>query len=467
MLNPKPKPDILTQYESDDQTYDPAPYDLPTVIAKMAHYDSAIVSASGDFVIEHHRKSGIAKTQYALTFEGKRIRVEQKRDFPALDKDLPLIKRLLPLVKIYDGEQQWEIYKYKKLLFSVEVTPDEESTVIKTLRQAFRQQGIEFAGDVRIVASEQPDSYTLIENQTGKSYFIFWEADTTLKVYDLHHLEYGVWYQRNILSDLDPRYWLTYRSEDESAYLTEPLWQLLEKHESKLLGSESLNGEETSVIRLNLPKQSLKLWISHDKGFRLVQLERAFIAKNPAESEHFNIGNIYVETRKIDHHEYLPDVWFPKKIERYYAPIEVADLPRQDEVILKTVVHMKRCQLNTDVAELLRLDLPPDAHVFGLKPEPDAPTAEKVAFLRQEIPRTLNRRLDMFKLIEELAEFYAKDPDLSLLRDQVYEESSKLMRTIFDLGGRYITLTRDDSAFESGGEFHGLMKQNHISISRE
>ena len=114
LLNPKPKPDILTQYESDAQTYDPAPFDLPTVIAQMKHYDSAIVSASGDFVIEHHRKPGIAKTQYALTFKGEKIRVEQARDFPALDRDLPLIKRLFPLVKIYDGEQQWEIYRYKK-----------------------------------------------------------------------------------------------------------------------------------------------------------------------------------------------------------------------------------------------------------------------------------------------------------------------------------------------------------------
>ncbi len=370
-------------------------------------------------------------------------------------------------MKIYDGKRQWEIYKYKKLLFSVEVASDEESTVIKTIRQAFKQQGIELAGDVRIVASEQPDSYTLIENQTGKSYFIFWEADTTLKVYDLHHLEYGVWYQRNILSDLDPRYWLTYRSEDESAYLTEPLWQLLEKHESKLLGSELLNGEETSVIRLNLPKQSVKLWISHDKGFRLVQLERAFIAKNPAESEHFKVGDIYVETRKIDHHEYLPDVWFPKKIERYYAPMTDPDPQRKNQVILKTFVLTKQCRLNTDVAELLRLSLPPDTHVFGLKPELGAPTAEKVAYLRQEIPRILKHRLDLDKLNVELAEFYGEDPDLTLLRDQVYEESSKLLRTISDLGGRYITLTRDDSAFKSGGEFHDLMKQNHISISRE
>ncbi len=467
VLNPKPKPDILTQYESDAQVYDPAPHDLQTVIAKMKHYDSAIVSASGDFVIEHHRDLGIAKTQYALTFEGQKIRVEQKRDYPVLDKDVPLIKRLLPLVKIYDGERQWEIYKYEKLLFSLEVTPDKAATTLETIRQAFKQQGIELADDVGIAASEQPDSYTLIENQTGKSYFILWEADTTLKVYNLHHLKYGVWYQRNILPDLDPRYWLTYPGEGESAYLTEPLWQLLEKHESKLLGSELRNGEETTVIRLNLPKQSLKLWISHDKGFRLVQLDRAFIAKVPVESMHFQVGNIYVETRKIEHHEYLPDVWFPKKIERYYAPLTDPDPQRKDQVLLKTVVHTSQCQLNTGVAELLRLDLPPDTPVLGLKPGPDAPKAEKVAFLRQEIPRTLNLRLDMLKLFRELAELRARDPNLSLLTDQVHEESRKLIWTISNLGHLYTRLTNDDSAFKFGGEFHGLMKQNGISISGE
>ena len=468
VLNPKPKPDLLTQYESDEEVYDPAPHDLQTVIAKMKHYDSAIVSASGDFVIEHYMDSGIAKTQYALTFEGKKIRVEQKRDFPMLDTDVPLIKRLLPLVKIYDGEQQWEIYKYKKLLFSLEVTPDKAAPILETIRQAFKQQGTKLADDVRIVASEQPDSYTLIENQTGKSYFILWEADTTLKVYDLNHLEYGVWYQRNILSDLDPRYWLTYPGEGESAYLTEPLWQLLEKHESKLLGSELLNGEETSVIRLNLPKQSLKLWISHNKGFRLVQLDSAFIAKVPVASMQFQVGNIYVETRKIDHHEYLPDVWFPKKIERYYTPLTDPAPQGKDQVILKrTVVHTQQCRLNTDVAALLRLDLPPDTPVLGLKPEPDAPKAEKIAFLRQEIPRTLNLRLDMLKLVGELAEFHAKDPDISLLRNQTYDESRKLIWIISNLGHRYTRLTNDGSAFKSGGEFHALMKQNGIGISGE
>ena len=182
---------------------------------------------------------------------------------------------------------------------------------------------------------------------------------------------------------------------------------------------------------------------------------------------HFTVGDIYLETRKIEHHEYLPDVWFPKKIERYYAPLTDMDLQGKDQVILKkTVVHTQQCQLNTDVAELLRLDLPPDTPVLGLKPEPDAPKAEKVAFLRQEIPRTLNLRLDIFKLGEELAEFHAKDPDISLLRGQIYDESGTLMRTIFDLCHRYTQLTNDDAAFESGGEFHDLMKQNGIGISR-
>ncbi len=60
----------------------------------------------------------------------------------------------------------------------------------------------------------------------------------------------------------------------------------------------------------------------------------------------------------------------------------------------------------------------------------------------------------------------AKDPDLSLLTAQVYEESRKLIWIISNLDHRYNRLTNADSAFESGGEFHDLMKQNGIGISR-
>ena len=232
------------------------------------------------------------------------------------------------------------------------------------------------------------------------------------------------------------------------------------------MGSEVLNDEETSVIRLKLPDESLIIWISHEKGFHLVKLQRAFPIENPVdivEMKYFQSGVNYIETREINYHEYLPDVWFPKKIERYFTPIEVADLPRKNQVILKTVIRTKQCRLNMDVVESLRLNLPPDTSVFGLKPEDDTPVTEKVAFLRQEIPRILKHRLDLEKLDDEIAGFYGEDPDFTLLRNQVeYETDGLRGSTISYLVSRYIQLTADFSAFKPGGDFYDLLEKNNI-----
>ncbi len=497
VLNPESKPDIRKLFGSpaipvksdgsDQHSYNPAVFDLETLITKMKHADSSIVSVSGDFVIEHHRRPGIAKTEYALKFEGDKIRVEREWGTPLTAKDYPLVKKVFPSVELDDGEQRWEIYKYKKHLFSVEVALDKKKTVLETIRQAFKQQEIALADDVRIVASEAPESYTLIENRTGKTYFILWVGETTLQVYDPQHTEYSVRdpfrrkvsdrrfqnilrYQWNTLSDLDPRCWLTYPNAAGRTYLTEPLWQLLEKHESELLGSEVLNGEETSVIRLKLPDESVIIWISHEKGFHLVKLQRAFPIDNPVdiiEMKYFQSGVNYIETREIAYHEYLPNVWFPKKIERYFTPIEGADPAPKAAVILKTVIHTKQCQLNTDVAELLRLKLPSDTSVFGLKPEDDTPIAEKVAYLRQEIQRILKHRLDLEKLEDELVEFYGEDPDLTLLKDQADDEAYALKGTIQLLILDYIRFAADSSAVKPGGDFYELLEKNNIFFSFE
>ena len=493
VLNPESKPDIRKLFgssdmpgssdEPDQHAYNPAVFDLETLVTKMKHADSSTVSASGDFVIERHIKPGIAKTEYALMFEGDKIRVEREWGSPLMAKDFPLVEKVFPSVELDDEERRWEIYKYKKHLFSVEVALDKKQTVLETIQQAFKQQEIALADDVRIAASEEPESYTLIENQTGKTYFILWVGETTLKVYDPQHTEYTVRdpfrrevsnrrfqnilrYQWNMLSDLDPRYWLTYPSAGGRTYLTEPLWQLLEKHETELLGSAVLNGEETSVIRLKLPDESVIIWISHEKGFHLVKLQRAFPIENPVditEMKYFQSGVNYIETREINYHEYLPDVWFPKKIERYFTPIEGADPAHKAAVILKTVIHTKQCRLNTDVAESLRLNLPPDTSVSGLKPEDDTPVAEKMAYLRQEIPRILKHRLDLEKLDDEIAGFYGEDPNLTLLRYQVgYETDGLRNSTISYLVSRYIQLTTDFSAFKPGGDFYELLEKNNI-----
>ena len=498
VLNPVSKPDIRKLFGSSDMpgrsdnfdqhTYNPAVFDLETLITKMKHADNSIVSASGNFVIEHHRRPGIAKTEYALTFEGDKIRVEREWGTPLAAKGYPLVKKVFPSVELDDGERRWELYKYKKHLFSVEITLDKKKTALETIRQAFKQQEIALADDVRIAAGEAPESYTLIENQTGKTYFILWVGETTLKVYDPQHTEYGVRdpfrrkvsdrrfesplrYHWNMLADLDPRYWLTYPSAGGRTYLTEPLWQHLEKHESELLGSEVLNGKETSVIRLKLPDESLMIWISHEKGFRPVKLLRAFLFENhPVDiiaMKYFQSGVNYIETREIDYDEYLPDVWFPKKIERYFTPIEGEDPAHKAAVILKTVIHTKQCRLNTDVAELLHLNLPPDTSVHGLKPEDDTPLAKKVTFLRQEIPRILKHRLDLKKLDNEIAGSDGKDPDLTLLRDQAADEAFALKGTIDLLTLDYIRFAADSSALKPGGDFYELLEKNGISYSFE
>ena len=127
------------------------------------------------------------------------------------------------------------------------------------------------------------------------------------------------------------------------------------------------------------------------------------------------------------------------------------------------MIRTKQCRLNTDVVESLRLNLPPDTSVFGLKPEDDTPVAEKIAYLRQEIPRILKHRLDLEKLDDEIAGFYGEDPDLTLLRDQVeYETDGLRGSTISYLVSRYIQLTTDFSALKPGGDFYELLEKNNI-----
>ena len=231
------------------------------------------------------------------------------------------------------------------------------------IRQAFKHNGVDLANDVRIVDGDEPESFTLVENETGTTYSFWLDGETTLLVYD-YHLEYSVHAEWLFSAEADPRFWLTFSLLNNKFYLSEPLWHLLEKHESEIIGSEVLNGEKTSVINLNIPAHSkgdfkrhplsVKLWISHDKGFRLVKSERtfAFADKNP--------GVPYIATRKIMYHEYLPDVWFPKRIEAIAVPKASSEQQDEADFVYKNVLLTKQCRLNTDITEFLSLPLPPE-----------------------------------------------------------------------------------------------------------
>ena len=388
------KPDVRTQLGSPDapgknsgagqQNDDAASLDLDTIIAKIKHYDNAVTSVTGDFIIERHRNYEISgtpippgnlsiernieprveKNEYKLTFEGEKVRVDWEQG-------------LRPIV-LWDGEQHWEVVPptLNNLLFKVEIAPNEESTVLEKIQQVFKQVGIEIADNVRIVTGVLPNSFRIIGND--KSYFVLFVGKTTVEVYD-RNVGYAVrphWFIRP--DDADPRWWFTFPSDGDNTYLSQPLWQLLEKYESELIGSEVLNGEKTTVIRLKKPARTIgdrkiraqhfKLWISHDKGFRLVKSEETYTSEDPEEWSPFKFGVSYINTRKIEYHEYLPDVWFPKRIERSTVPKSSSKKQNGESVLFKDVFITKNCQLNTDVSKLLRLDISADTtvHDYGV-----------------------------------------------------------------------------------------------------
>ena len=356
VLNLESEPDDRTQLGnanaqgrsdgSDPQVNSAAPLDLETIITKIKHYDNAVTTVTGDFVMERHGGPEIERDEYSLTLKEEKVQIEWKK--PRASN--------VPLIEYWDGEQQWGIYRPNNFLFGVEVAPDKESTAIEKVQQGFKRVGIDIADDARIVPGAFSDSFRVIEED--KTYFARLVGETKLEVYD-GNVRYAV-RSGFIYNDLDPRFWLTFPSNaSNDSYLSEPLWQLLEKYESELIGSEVLNGEMTSVIRVNIiPSRtngSLKLWISHSIGFRPVKMESTHTHDN---------GVTYISTREIDYHEYLTNVWFPKRIETSRSiPVKLFEEEGVKNPILN-VLLTKQCRLNTAVSESLRLDISLDTPVW-------------------------------------------------------------------------------------------------------
>ena len=71
-----------------------------------------------------------------------------------------------------------------------------------------------------------------------------------------------------------------------------------------------------------------------------------------------------IHTREIDYHEYLPNVWFPKRIETSTVPEKLPEQQQGANFTFKNVLLTKRCQVNADVSQLLALDLSTNTSVY-------------------------------------------------------------------------------------------------------
>ena len=92
--------------------------------------------------------------------------------------------------------------------------------------------------------------------------------------------------------------------------------------------------------------------------------------------------------------------------------------------------------------------------------------AQQIAELGIKISQALQERRDLLDMIEELAPFSRKEAELYELRQQLQQEAHDMRKTIFSMSADYIQYTGDITDFQPGGEFHALMRQNHIGIQR-
>lgn len=337
--------------------------DLQMIIAGIKHFDAVVKSANGEFVIKRGTSPEPKKKEYSLVFEGSAF--EESRVRIDFHKGGTFVK-----TKIYNGDRQWEIYERNEMLFQVDVSTTDidllnngKSDLPNVVKQKFKEEDINFFDDFRIHVEEQNRLFRIIDNITG-SLYILKHTQNRLEVYRFSE-EYGARYQCSMDPQLNPRYWMTYVNAVPNNYLMNPLWKVIEDNESEILQMEILNGEEIYVVLVKHPNaKSLKLWISPEKGFRLVKLERIFDEPNPPSWSELKKGVLYVHERYLEYQEYLPGVWFPEKIEHTLMPLLPADPQIEQDLLGHTILQATKCRLNTDVSFLFQLNIPDETLIF-------------------------------------------------------------------------------------------------------
>ena len=352
--------------------------DLQTLIAGIKHFDTSVPSGKGEFVYEHKMGSYVEKRTYALTFDGTtydeaqiRIKYHSNSAFDSC------------LAEIYDGERQWDINKAKRELFSVDISLDDYKQLNKAtpklpkpVIQKLKTHDINISDDFRI-QNEGKNSYSkIIDNVTGHSHHIYYTEKYFL--FYTSYKDYSVRPACVIHPPLDPRYWMTTGKSTSISYLMTPLWEVLETYESEILKTEMLNGQETYLVRVKHPKQkSLKLWISPEKGFRLVKMQNVFeTVSAPGGSSPIKKGTHYLMERLLHYKEYLPGIWYPEKIERTIYPLLATDATKKGDPVGKTTLKTVKCELNIDVSGRFQLDVPEETMIYDYQIRKERPLRE-------------------------------------------------------------------------------------------
>ena len=202
------------------------------------------------------------------------------------------------------------------------------------------------------------------------------DGEKQWEIYD-HEVQnkkmYGVRHQLTMSRTLDPGSWLTYGSANN---VTQPLWKLLEKYESKIIGMERLNDDNCYVIQVEKPSsRSFKIWIAPQKGFRPIKIENRFVVGHASPIfEAAGISDLVTNermiTKEISYQEYADRIWFLQKgkttFVAFLATPENEKNTAESEVtiIRESRIELNDFKFNIDVLDKLRSNIPNEALVF-------------------------------------------------------------------------------------------------------
>lgn len=387
--------------------------DLKTIIAGIKHYDAAISSGKGTITFDGRWIQGRKET-YELTFDGVSFEEAQVRvDFP--------IGTIA--TEIWDGERHWEVHRAKKLLFTVSLSAEDydnfknaKPKLTQSVKEQLKVHKISISDDHRFEPNDSrfefdntEDNYILIDNPTGRFYYIYYTEDK-IQFYGTVP-RYAVRPECIISPELDPRFWMTDTTMNSNAYLITPLWKVLETHESEMLQTEKIDGKETYRIRVKDPhSESFTVWISPEQGFRLVKLQRItkesrLIQENPDPKV-----VSYLTELILHYKEYKPDMWFPEKIEESYYPLFAFEPQKRGKQILRQTLEVNKFKINIDVSDSFQLDVPDDTNII------DYGAAEERAF--GDLKKQKNKGRNHFLVVESVinSKFELIDVQINLAR---------------------------------------------------
>ena len=164
------------------------------------------------------------------------------------------------------------------------------------------------------------------------------------------------------------------------------------------------------------------------------------IASTSAPRTHFTRKRVVSSPRPANEPQITAEEM--QQIEGFFAQLEEADSPEYVDILDEQFV----VDFGDNDQEINEEQEPSDNTTK--KPGMTAEQIDtKIEMLYQKIPKNLEERIELRKIVSELAPDYGSDPELDAVRDWADEEARKLMFTIGDMIFEYAVLSRDDTHF--------------------